>query len=184
MLWGLFQSIFSGLTVDLKLYKKEVQNDVKKGYAGYNGAIDFVKPEYIGAVNDVLTRINNKLIQSNSATMTLLFLIIILAIWLAFGHFFFLRMRRKAKDTRDAMAGAEREVGHLEEIVTEIEDERKKNEQLEMTKKMINTFVVREPVRALRQPGAITNLEEENNSNTSGGGGGGATVFQGLVGPK
>ena len=51
MLWGLFQSIFSGLSVDLKVYKKEIANDARKGYSGYSGSIDYVN--ITGEPNDI-----------------------------------------------------------------------------------------------------------------------------------
>ena len=93
MIWGLITSLFSGLSVDLKVYRKEVDNDVRT-YGGYSGAVELIKPEFLQTVTDTLQRVNGKLIQANSATLTLLLLIVMLAVWMAFGHWTLIKMTR------------------------------------------------------------------------------------------
>ena len=137
MLWGLVQSLVQGLTIDLKVFSKEASNDVKRGYNGYSGKIDYITPDYIGAVGDVLTKINQKLSQANSATMTLLLFVVGLFIWLAVVYFTIIRLKQKWKNTTTDL---ELNVATVEEQVGGMAQERERNEMLKRTKDLINSL--------------------------------------------
>ena len=139
MIWGLITSLFSGLSVDLKVYRKEVDNDVRT-YGGYSGAVELIKPEFLQTVTDTLQRVNGKLIQANSATLTLLLLIIMLAVWMAFGHWTLIKMTRRMRSTAMDVEASQKGVATLEDKVEDISQEKAEVDMLERTRRMISSM--------------------------------------------
>ena len=139
MIWGLITSLFSGLSVDLKVYRKEVDNDVRT-YGGYSGAVELIKPEFLQTVTDTLQRVNGKLIQANSATLTLLLLIVMLAVWMPFGHWTLIKMTRRMRSTAMDIEASQKGVATLEDKVEDISQEKAEVDMLERTRRMISSM--------------------------------------------
>ena len=140
MIWGLFTSIFSGLGVDLKLYRKEIANDVQRDYTGYDGKISFVRPEFVDSVTEVFTKVNQQLSQSNSAIMTLLLMMLGSCIALVIIYLFLKNTRRKQKNVSDDLENNLNQVTHLGDQVETITRDKKRSEMMEMTRKMIKSL--------------------------------------------
>ena len=154
MLWGLFQTLFNGLNIDLRVWRETSAESVRTGYTGYSGSIDFVKPQLIEDLSGLFSNINNKLEMSSSAIVTLLLLVMICMS----GNLYLLWKLKKVKTNtviaRGDVEEANSKVSKLGGQMAELFAARKRQNLMEATRKMLTGFNNRQ------QPdtGADTNI--------------------------
>ena len=158
MIWGLITSIFSGLSVDLKIFRKEANEDKRLGYSGYSGKIDFLTPKFASDTYNILAKMNEKLAQANSATLTIFLCLVMLFLWLSFGQILLRRIKRKNQDVETDVEIAKNEVNHLQGKLAELEDEKTRRTQFENTKKMILNYIPAS-MRPIRNPNPAIALD-------------------------